>query len=415
MHILVVHQYYLRPDEAGGSRWNQFARYWGQSGHKITILAGTVNYATGEKHPDYKGTFIVTEHDGPNVTIKRCHVSRTYNRSFLGRAWAYSSFTFSSTIAGLLAETPNIIICSSPPLTVGLTGALLSSYYRAPMIFEVRDLWPESAIDTAVLTNKWAIKFGYWLESFCYRHAAWINVLTPAFAESLVNKKAVSPSRLSIIPNGADLDLLQPGPRHNWVRQKYRLHNKFVVTYVGAHGRANHLIQLLQAARLLKDKDPHVQLLLIGAGMQKPMLVEQARSWTLDNVTFLDPVAKEQIGPYLHASNACTAVLKKVDTFKTVYPNKLFDYMAVAKPVIIAIDGAARRLVESARAGHYVEPENPHAFVQAVLKLKNNPHAADQMGRRGRKYVAANFSRQHLAQQYLQIITKIASDKTESL
>ena len=140
MNILVVHQYYLHKDDAGGSRWNQFSKYWSQKGHKITVLSGMVHYATGKKRPEYKGKFIVTEHDGPNITVKRCHVSEAYNRSFLGRAWAYGSFTLSSTIAGLCAKKPDVIICTSPPLTVGPTGVILSKIKRMPMVFEVRDL-----------------------------------------------------------------------------------------------------------------------------------------------------------------------------------------------------------------------------------------------------------------------------------
>ena len=122
-------------------------------------MAGTVHYATGQKHPRYKGRFIVREHEVGDVEVLRCHVSESYNKSFIGRFWAYLSFTFSSVLAGLFCVgKSDVIICTSPPLTVGLTGWILSTLKRIPMVFEVRDLWPESAIDTGVLTNKWLIK-----------------------------------------------------------------------------------------------------------------------------------------------------------------------------------------------------------------------------------------------------------------
>lgn len=412
-HILLVHQYYLHEDDAGGSRWNQFAKYWSQQGHQITVLSGMVHYATGKKHPEYKGRFIVTEHESDRITVKRCHVSEAYNKSFLGRAWAYVSFTFSSTLAGIGIKKPDVIICTSPPLTVGVTGAILSRWKRIPMVFEVRDLWPESAIDTGVLTSKWIIKLSYWMERVSYRRAAWINVLTPAFEDALMTRKDVSRAKISMIPNAADLDIISPGPRENWVRQKHGLGGKFIVTYVGAHGVANALMQLIEAARILKQSSPDVQIMLVGDGMEKKRLVEAAGRWGLDNVTFVDPVPKRQINDYINASDVCTAVLKRVDTFKTVYPNKMFDYMAAAKPVVIAIDGVARKLIEEAGAGLFVEPEDPAAFARAVMAMKADPYRSAEFGRSGRAYVQKHFSREKLAEEYLAVLEKVVDQRVK--
>ena len=407
MHIMVVHQYYLHKDGAGGSRWNQFAKYWSQKGHKITIIAGMLEIVTAKKFPEYKGKFIVTENDGPNIVVKRCHVSEAYNKSFIGRTWAYFSFIFSSILAGLFVKKPDVIICTSPPLTVGFVGWVLSRLKRVPMVFEVRDLWPESAIDTGVLTSKWLIKMLYWLERKSYKSASWINVLTPAFEKALIDKKNIDPAKISMIPNGADLDIIQPGPPDNWVRQKHNLSNKFVVTYIGAHGVANALMQLVEAAKILKNKDPDVQIMLVGDGMQKPMLVEKAKAYSLHNITFADPVPKSQIGDYINASDVCTAVLKKCDTFKTVYPNKVFDYMAAEKPIIIGIDGVARKLVEDASVGIYAEPENPKAFAEAVEQIKAYLDKRKEFGTGGREFALKNFSREALSRKYLKIVEEI--------
>ncbi len=407
MHILIVHQYYLHKDDAGGSRWNQFAKFWASKGHQITVLSGMVHYATGKKHPEYKGKFIVNEREAPNITVKRCHVSEAYNKSFIGRAWAYFSFTVSSTLAGLFVGNPDVIICTSPPLTVGMTGAVLAKIKRIPLVFEVRDLWPESAIDTGVLANRWIIKLSYWMERVSYRSASWINVLTPAFEEALIRRKGVSKEKISMIPNAADLDIIKPGPRDNWVRQKHNLGDKFVVIYVGAHGVANALMQLIDAGKILTERAPDVQIMLVGDGMEKQKLQEMARLSNLNNMTFVDSVPKHQISDYINASDVCTAVLKKVDTFKTVYPNKVFDYMAAAKPIILGIDGVARKLIENARAGLFVEPENPQAFAEAVVALKNNPELMKSCSRNGLTYVMENFSREKLAEKYLTILEKI--------
>lgn len=413
MHILVVHQYYLHKGGGGGSRWNQFAKYWSQAGHEITVLASMLEHVSARKFPEYKGRFIVTEKDGPNIVVKRCHVSESYNKSFVGRFWAYLSFVLSATFAGLFVKKPDIIICTSPPLTVGLTGWILSRFKRVPMIFEVRDLWPESAIDTGVLTNRWLIRMSYWLESKSYKLASWINVLTPAFEKALIEKKNVRPDRISMIPNGADLDIFKPGELNNWVREKYNLKDKFVVTYVGAHGRANALMQLVNAAEKLRD-NPDIRIMLVGDGMEKPMLKEEAQKRDLENIVFVDAVPKEKIVDYVVASNICTAVLKKVDTFKTVYPNKVFDYMSAKRPVILAIDGVARELIGDAKAGLYVEPENPQAFVEAVLKLKENRKLCETYGNNGLDFVRKNFDRHKLADKYMDIlVNKVISDKSQ--
>jgi len=281
------------------------------------------------------------------------------------------------------------------------------------MVFEVRDLWPESAIDTGVLTSRPLIKMSYWLEKKSYHSANWINVLTPAFKEALINQKNIKPDRISMIPNGADLDIFKPGERNNWVRKKHNLGDKFVITYVGAHGVANHLIQLLETARLLKDQSD-ILIMLVGDGMEKSMLKEKAAQWELGNILFVDSVSKDVIVDYVAASDVCTAVLKKIDTFKTVYPNKVFDYMSAARPIILAIDGVARKLVEDSEAGIYVEPENPLLFVEAILKLKQDEHFCLNCGKKGLDFVTRNYARNILAEKYLDIISqKVIPHKKE--
>ncbi len=311
------------------------------------------------------------------------------------------------------ADRPDIIVATSPPLTVAPTMWLLSRLRRVPAVFEVRDLWPESAIDTGVLTSKPLIALSYRLEALAYRKARWINVLTPAFEETLVARKGVSRDRISMIPNGADLDIMTPGPRDNEVRRRLGLEGKFVVSYFGAHGRANKVGQLLDVAERLRNSHPDVRILLVGDGMEKPVLVEDARRRGLDNVVFVDSVPKEQVCDYINASDVCTAVLMKNDTFKTVYPNKVFDYMSCKRPIVIAIDGVARQLVEDARAGLYAEPENPGAFIDALLRLKNDPQVMQRMGEDGYGYASQHYSREGMACKYLALLERLAAERAQ--
>ena len=408
MKILIVHQYFLGKEDAGGSRWNQFAKYFAEAGHEVTILAGMVHYASGKKPDRYMGRYIVREEEQPGVTVYRCHVSESYNKSFFGRAWGYFSFAVSSTLAGIFrAGRPDVMIATSPPLTVETTMRWLSRLHRRPTVFEVRDLWPESAIDTGVLAPGKLANLLYRMEAKAYRKAKWVNVLTPAFEQALIERKGVEPQKISMIPNGADLDIMTPGPRDNAVRKDLGLGDRFVVSYFGAHGRANCLGQLIDAAALLKGQAPDVRIMLVGDGMEKPQLQADAKERGLDNVIFVDSVPKDQVSDYINASDVCTAVLMRNDTFKTVYPNKVFDYMCCNRPILIGIDGVARKLVEDASAGVFVEPQNPQAFVDALLKLRDDPQARQRMGEAGRAYAAEHYSREGMAQKYLSVLDNL--------
>ena len=209
MRILLVHQYFLEPNDPGGSRFNEMARVWADQGHEVTVLCGMINYVTGKRHHKYKGTWIHISHYHPNIEVIRSYVSELYNTSFYGRFWAYFSFVFSSIWAGIFKTKGSfdIILTTSPPLFLGLTAYILKIVKRIPLVFEVRDLWPESAIETGVLTNKYVIRWSFRFEKFIYRKSDLINVLTPAYVKNLVSVKQVEPEKIIMIPNGADFTL----------------------------------------------------------------------------------------------------------------------------------------------------------------------------------------------------------------
>ncbi len=416
MRVLLVHQFFLGPGDPGGSRWNEFAKYWAAKGHEITVIAGNIHYATGRRYPDCRGRYVTRQQERPGVTVLRCHVSRTYaSGSRLGRAWALVTFMVSSILAGILrAPRPDVIVATSPPLGVTLTMWALSAWHKAPAVFEVRDLWPDCLVAEGLLRNRLALRLFYWMEAVGYRRSRWVNVLTPAFERWIADRKGVPRARMSMIPNGADLDLLEPGPKENAVRRKLGLEGKFVVSYFGAHGRANALDQLLDTAALVKDEMPDVRFMLVGDGPVKGDLVARAGREGLTNVVFADAVAKAEVADYINASDVCTATLLNIEHYKMYYPNKVFDYMCCARPIIIAIDGVARELVEKAGAGLFAEPENPRAFREALGAMRRDPEAARRMGESGRCFVAENFSRRMLAERLLEIVTSVAEGRRAS-
>jgi len=409
MNILLIHQYFLEEDDPGGSRWNEFTRIWTDAGHTVTVLAGMMHYNGNEKRADYKGKYFVKKQQGA-VNVWRCHVSESYNKSFLGRLWGYFSFMFSALYAGLFKAKGkfDVVIVTSPPLFVGITGYLVSRLRRMPFVFEVRDLWPESAIDTGVLTNKLIIKLAFWVESFIYRRAKLINVLTPAFYKTLRDKKGIPEKKLIQISNAADFSLserlLKDFDRPAF-RREHNLEGHFVITYVGAHGVANHLEQVLDAGEALADTN--VLFLLIGQGMEKERLVKLGKERNITNVRFLDAVPKAEVFRYILASEMGASVLKRVDTFKTVYSNKTFDYMSCKRPILMAIDGVSRELLEDAQAGTYVEPENISEYNRIIREYLSEPSRIDREGESGYKYARENFDREVLAGKYLNYISTV--------
>jgi glycosyltransferase involved in cell wall biosynthesis len=409
MNILLIHQYFLEENEAGGSRFNEMTKIWVEQGHQVTVLAGMMHYGGSKKRVGYKGKFIVHKKQG-HISVWRCHVSERYNASFSGRMWAYFSFVFSSVFAGWfkLKGKFDIIIVTSPPLFVGITAYLLSKTRNIPFIFEVRDLWPESAIDTGILKSNLLIKMAYKFETFIYKKARLINVLTPAFRTKLINEKNVPTEKIIFIPNAADFslsdELLQNFDRGSF-REEKGYSDKFIITYVGAHGVANHLQQIIEAAQLLKDTNVHF--LLIGQGMEKDRLKQLAENQHCDKVSFLEPVPKKEVLKYILASEMGTSVLKKADTFKTIYSNKTFDYMSCQRPILMAIDGVSRELLENADAGIFVEPENPEDFAAKIRLYLRNPFMLKEQGMNGYEYAKKHFDRDLLAKQYLNEMQKI--------
>lgn len=411
MKILLLHQYFLEDNDAGGSRWNEMTRMWIDSGHEVTVVAGMMHYNSFEKKVEYKHKYFVKK-ESKNFIIWRTHVSESYNRNFLGRLWGYFSFVFSSLWCLLfkVKGKQDVIIITSPPLFIAISAIIFSKVKNVPIVFEIRDLWPKSAIDTGVVTNKLIIKLAYWLEKIAYKNATLINVLTPAFRDTLLNKKGISSDKIIYIPNAADFDIsdnLVLTNEKSDFREIYGLQDKFIITYVGAHGVANCLGQVLDTAKLLTDTN--VVFVLIGNGMEKPMLMKRVINEKINNVIFIDSVPKVDVFKYILSSDMGASVLKKVDAFKTVYSNKTFDYFACKKPVMMLIDGVSRELVEQAKAGSYVEPENPIAFANKIREYLNDNDRLKLEGDNGYEFAKSNFDRNVLAKKYLDYVLNISN------
>ncbi len=410
MKILIVHQYYLMSGAPGGSRFNEMAAAWARAGHEVTVIAGALDYATGQTPARFRGRWLTVERDG-DVAVWRCYVPSSYNKSYTGRALAFLGFALAAATAAMRAGRHDVVVATSPPLLAVLPGWIAARLRLrpCPWVFEVRDLWPESAVTTGVLAEGSVVtKLLFALEHWAYRSATRINVLTPAFAENIVERGLAVREKIAEIPNGADVDVFKPRDETE-LRSELGWSGRFVALYAGAHGRANAIGQLVAAAECLAHR-PDILIASVGDGPERAEWERAAKDKHLTNIVFLGPRPKSEMPRYVNAADAGLAVLQRNPTFKTVYPNKVFDYMACERPVVLAIDGVARRLVcERAEAGIFAEPEDPEAIASAITSLADDPERRRALGRNGRQWVLEHATREALAMRYLTLLGELGA------
>jgi glycosyltransferase involved in cell wall biosynthesis len=391
MHILLIHQAFAALNEPGGTRHHELARYLARRGHRVTVITSRVSYLTGTVvSPDD-----ATDNEMENVKVLRVYTIPALHKSFVHRVFAFLSFMAASFFAGLRVRQVDLVWGTSPPIFQGMTAWLLARLKGKPFLFEVRDLWPTFAIAVGVLKNPLLIRLSLWLERFLYTHADRVMVNSPAYVTHVAGRGA---HQVELVPNGADPEMFDPADRGKAFRVAHGLENKFAVLYAGAHGMSNDLEVVLEAASLLQKQAPDVQVVFLGDGKEKPNLQNRAEALRLKNVLFLPPVPKSGMAAALAGADACIAILKPIEAYKTTYPNKVFDYMAAGRPVVLAIDGVIREVVEAAGGGIFTEPGNPAALAQAVCRLAVDPARARRMGLAGRQYLQEHFNRSLLAE-----------------
>jgi glycosyltransferase involved in cell wall biosynthesis len=329
------------------------------------------------------------------------------HRSFLHRVISFFSFMASSFLIGLRVPQVDLVWGTSPPIFQGFTAWALARIKRAGFLFEVRDLWPAFAIAVGVLHNPLLIRASQWLESFLYRHADRVMVNSPGFIPHVQQHGART---VDLVPNGADPRMFNPNLDGRSFRQAHGLETQYIALYAGAHGMSNDLGILLSAAQQLRD-EPSITIVLLGDGKEKKALMAQAEGWELSNVHFIPPVPKTEMPAALAAADACIAILKPVPLYATVYPNKVFDYMAAGRPVILAIRGVIQEVIEKAGAGIPVQPGDAGTLADAIRHLAHHPDEGRQMGMHGRSYVEQHFDRASLAKNLEHILQTMVAEK----
>jgi colanic acid biosynthesis glycosyl transferase WcaI len=414
MKILYVSQYFPPEMGAPAARAAELSRHWASLGHEVTILTGFPNHPTGVVPPEYRGKLrrVVFREQTGGVDVVRTWLLPFPNRKAHRRMLNYSSFCVSAAATGLFLARPDVVIATSPQLLVGLSGWWLARWKRVPFVFEVRDLWPESLAAVGMgAENSLLHRSLSKIAGFLYRHSDHVVVVTPAFEDYLVERWRVPREKISVVENGVETELFAPEPltgeTANALRRELGAEGKFVISYIGTMGMAHGLETIIDAATQLQDTNPEIIFLMLGEGAEKERVIALANERGLNNLRFVDQQPREKIPGYICASDICLVLLKKTDLFKTVIPTKMLEFMSCARPVILGVDGQARTILEQARGGLVIEPENSDALVNAIRYLAANRELARELGENGRKHIVRRFSRGQTAEKYIRVLERL--------
>jgi len=407
MRILYLSQYF--PPEAGATqtRAHEMARNWVRLGHSVTLIAEVPNHPSGIIPPEYRGRLYAKGIlDG--IEVIRVWVKASSVKSFRNRILFYLTYMLKAALAGLLLARGryDLLYASSPPLFVGGAALAISNLRRIPLVFEVRDLWPESAVALGELNNRTALAWATRLEEACYRRAKRVVVVTNGIRDSLL-KRGLSEEKLVLVPNGANVDMFRFDAENRMrLRQQYNLGNAFVAIYAGIYGVAQGLETIVEAARFLRDESD-IHFLLVGDGPKKGEIAALVEQYNLTNLTLLPEQPRNSIPALLSAADVALIPLRNLDLFKGALPYKMFDAWACERPVLLSVDGEARQIMAQAGGGVFVPPENPEALARELLKLKSDRVMLEKMGHAGREFTAQEFSRQAQAEKLLDILQAI--------
>jgi len=400
MKILFLTDNFPPEVNAPATRTYEHCKQWVKLGVDVTVITCFPNFPLGKLFDGYKNRlYQKDEIDG--IKIIRVWTYITKNKGFFKRSLDYFSFAVSSFIVGLFVKT-DIIIATSPQFFTTWSGWALSKIKRKPWIFELRDLWPESIKAVGATKNERLIKFLEKIELRLYKSANRVVSVTDSFKQNLI-KRGINDKKIEVIYNGANLDLFYPMPKSTNLVKRLDLQNKFVVGYIGTHGMAHGLDFILKS---IKNLEKEFHFLFIGDGAEKENLLKLKDRLGLKNVTFLNPIKKEDVPKYLSVCDVSLVPLKKSDTFKTVIPSKIFESSAMQIPILLGVEGEVKSIIERYKAGVCFEPENKDDFLKSLHIIKEK----HSLFLEGCRQLALNFDRKKLALKMLNILKEVANE-----
>lgn len=397
--FIFLTQYYPPETGAPQNRLHSLAKFLVKNGSSVQVVTALPNYPKNEIYPAYRNKYSVNEViDGIPVHHTWIYVSSS--RSVAARLLNYFSFVVTSFFALLRLPKADYMICESPPLFLGITAVLISKLKRSKLVFNVSDLWPESAERLQIISNSFLISLAYTLEKWIYKNAYVISGQTKGIVQSITSR--FPGKKIVWFPNGVDVDFFE-GEHEDftWRKMLDLAAEDFVLLYAGIIGHAQGLDVILQAAEILKTTP--VKFIIVGDGPERERLVSLAKENSLLNIIFQPNLQKAKIPSLIKACDAYIVPLKKLDLFKGAIPSKLFEPLALGKPILLGVDGEARELfIEQGGAGLYFEPENAAELADQIKLLITNRALAVYLGKQGQQYVKANFDRHRIHEKFLQ-------------
>jgi glycosyltransferase involved in cell wall biosynthesis len=407
VRILFLTDNFPPETNAPARRTFEHARRWVQAGAQVTVVTTAPNFPAGKLIGGYRNRLLQREqHDGIETIRGWSYI--TANEGFARRTLDFLSFMVTGFLAGLFVKRPDVIVCTSPQFFTACAAYMLSLLRRRPFVFELRDLWPDSIVAVGAMRESASTRALRRLEYFLYRKAARIVSVTESF-KTVLSGNGVPAEKIAVVRNGADLKGFTPGEKPAALVGRHGLQGKFVAAYIGTVGMAHGLGVLLDAAERLRREEPRIVFLVVGEGAERSALEAQSAARGLDNVRFTGPVGKDEVADYWRLADAALVLLLDRPVFRHVLPSKMFEAMATARPIVLGVLGESAQLVEGARAGVVVKPEDPAAIAEALARVLRNPQWAAEMGRNGRAFVEAELDRDKLAALMLEELKAVAA------
>jgi glycosyltransferase involved in cell wall biosynthesis len=410
MRILFLTHYFHPEGNAPATRVYEMSRRFVKLGFEVNVVTCAPNVPNGVVYPGYRNRWRSRE-IVEGIETLRVWTYLAPNKGTLRRILNYLSFCAMATLAGLGARRPDLVIATSPQFFCGWAGVFVSRLRRVPFVLEVRDLWPDSIAAVGAMRSSWLLRGLGWLERRMYAAATRIVTVGRGYQQEL-EARGVPAERISVIPNGVDRGRFDPAADASQLRARFAPNGEFLCSYVGTIGMGCGLSVVLRAAAKLRAMGrSDVVFLLVGDGAVREELEREAREAGLDRVVFTGRLPKAEMPGVIAASDACLVHLARRPLFRTVMPSKIFEAAAMAKPIVLGVEGFAAEVVGGAGAGICIEPENAEQLVAAVLRLAADRELARSLGRAGQERIAAAYDYSALAKDYAELIRGVVATK----
>ncbi len=407
MHILFVTDNFPPEGNAPATRTFEHAREWVSKGHKVTVITCAPNFPEGKVFDGYKNRWLSKE-TIEDINVWRVKTYITANEGFIKRTIDFVSFMISSLFFGLFAGKVDVVVGTSPQFFTVISAWALALFKRVPFVFELRDVWPASITAVGAMRGSWIINILEKLELFLYRQADLIISVTHSFKSDLQNR-GVSADKIKVVLNGVDLERYSPlQEKDESLADKYELKNKFVIGYIGTHGLAHALENVIEAAELITKED-NIRIVFAGGGADRSRLEKIVSERGLENIVMIPRQPKDQMPQVWSLCDISLVHLKDAPLFKTVIPSKIFESMAMGLPIIMAVPiGEATDIIEEYKAGINVSPGCPKELSEKFLELATDKELVRTLSYQSLN-AARNFDRKKLALEMLNYIEEVVS------